>query len=322
MKAAVYETTGTPDVLHLADVPDPVPGRRTLLVRNEYISIEGGDVLHRAGGELARVPHIVGYQSAGTVVEVGDDVTEFAVGDRVVTLGMDGSHAERRVVPEGFAWHIPDGVTTREASVVPVPFGTAHDALFEFGHLAAGEHVLITAGAGGVGVAAIQLAKRAGATVITTASTAAKRDRLAELGADVVLDSTDDGLVDAVRRASGGRGVDVIVENVGGDVFSRVLHALANRGRCVSVGEVGRGAATTVDVGQLRPLNLTVTGYFMGMEMLTARRCHAVVASVLDAFAAGELHAVIDREFPLAEAADAHAVIESRGVVGRVLLVP
>ncbi len=322
MKAAVYERTGGPEVFSYIDVPDPVVGPGTVLVRNEVISIEGGDVLHRAGGELARTPHIVGYQSAGVVEAVGDGVTAFSVGDRVVTLGMDGSHAELRVVPEGFAWRIPDDLATEDAAVVPVPFGTAHDALFEFGRLVEGEWVLVTAGSGGVGVAAIQLAKAAGARVVTTASSPEKLDRLAELGADVGVNYRTEDIAEATRRATDGHGVDLVVENVGGETFTAAMAALAYRGRCVSVGEVGRGAATVAPLGPMRERNLTVTGYFMGMEMLMGRRCHAVVAGILDRMAAGELHAVIDSRFGLADAAEAHAHIESHATFGRVLLLP
>ena len=151
MKAAVYYETGTPDVFRYEDVPDPVCGPGDILIDVEAVSIEGGDTLHRLGGDLARVPHIVGYQGAGTVAEIGADVAGFAVGDRAVTVGLDGSHAERRAVPAGFAWKIPDGVSTDDAACVPVPFGTADDCLFEFGRLQAGETALVHAGAGGVG---------------------------------------------------------------------------------------------------------------------------------------------------------------------------
>src|SRR3984957_10440716 len=163
MKAAVYYETGTPDVFRYEDVPDPTAGPGDILIDVEAISIEGGDTLNRLGGDLARVPHVVGYQCAGTVVEVGADVRGFAVGARAVTVGVDVSHAERRATPEGFAWKLPDGVSTDEGACVPVPFGTADDCLFEFGHLQASETALIQAGAGGVGIAAIQMAKRAGA---------------------------------------------------------------------------------------------------------------------------------------------------------------
>src|SRR5579884_2275267 len=119
MKAAVYYETGGPDVFRYEDVPDPVAGPGDLLVQVEAVSIEGGDTLNRLGGGLSRVPHIVGYQCAGTVAEVGSAVQGFAPGDRVVTVGVDGSHAALRAVPAGFAWRIPDGLSTPEAACVP-----------------------------------------------------------------------------------------------------------------------------------------------------------------------------------------------------------
>ncbi|MGH9078624.1 MAG: quinone oxidoreductase family protein, partial [Acidimicrobiales bacterium] len=184
MKAAVYYTTGGPEVFRYEAVPDPVPAAGEVLVRVEAISIEGGDTLNRLGGDIPQAPHIVGYQCAGTVVGTGGGVGGLAEGDRVVTVGLDGSHAELRAVGESFCWRIPLGVTTEEAACVPVPFGTADDSLFEFGRLQPGETALIQAGASGVGIAAIQLAKRAGATVLATASSQARLDRLIPLGLD------------------------------------------------------------------------------------------------------------------------------------------
>ncbi len=138
MKAAVYYETGGPEVFRYEDVPDPVAGPDELLVRVEAVSIEGGDTLNRLGGVFAATPHIVGYQCAGTVLSVGPAVSGVKAGDRVVTVGLDGSHAELRAVGEPFCWVIPEGVTTEEAACVPVPFGTADDCLFEFGRLQTG----------------------------------------------------------------------------------------------------------------------------------------------------------------------------------------
>jgi len=174
MKAAVYYETGPPDVFRYEDVPDPECGPGSVLVHVEAISIEGGDTLNRAGGEMASKPHIVGYQCAGTIRQVGDGVADRHEGERVVATMFWGSHAELVAVPAVLTWPIPDGADIVACACVPVAFGTADDCLFEFGHLAAGETVLIQAGAGGVGVAAIQLAKRAGATVIATASSVAR----------------------------------------------------------------------------------------------------------------------------------------------------
>jgi NADPH2:quinone reductase len=322
VKAAVYYETGTPDVFRYEEVPDAEAGATEFLVNVEAISIEGGDTLNRLGGAMNRVPHIVGYQCAGTVVSTGGQVTGIAVGDRVVTVGIDGSHAELRAVSEPFAWKIPDGLSTDEAACVPVPFGTAHDCLFEFGHLAAGETALIHAGAGGVGIAAIQLAKRAGARVLATASSDDKLERLKEFGLDEGINYARDDFVAEARRLTDGRGVDVIVDSVGGVTLQGSLNALAYRGRCVTVGDAGRSAAEHLDISNMRPNNQTVSGYFLGAELLLFPRPHAMIAGLLTDIAKGELKVVIDRAFPLAEAAAAHAYIESRQSFGRVLLTP
>jgi NADPH2:quinone reductase len=324
MKAAVYYETGAPDVFKYEDVPDPVVGDHDLLVAVEAVSIEGGDTLNRLGGDLSGgVPHIVGYQCAGTIIGLGAQVTGFATGDRVVTVGLDGSHASLRAVGESFAWKIPDGLDTDQAACVPVPFGTADDCLFEFGHLSAGETALIHAGAGGVGIAAIQLAKRAGARVFATASSAAKLERLTELGLDEGINYAETDFVAEARRLTDGRGIDVIVDSVGDVTLQGSINALAYRGRCVTVGDAGRARAERLDISNMRPNNQTLSGYFMGAELfLSAARVHGMIAGHLADIAKGELKVVIDRAYPLADAAAAHAYIESRQSFGRVILTP
>jgi NADPH:quinone reductase len=322
MKAAVYYEVGGPEVFRYEDVPDPVAPDDGVLVKVEAISVEGGDTLHRAGGEVLAAPAIVGYQCAGVVVAAGPGVKNLAVGDRVVTVGIDGSHAELRAVPEGFCWTIPEGLSTEEAACVPVAFGTAHDCLFEYGRLAAGESVLVQAGASGVGIAAIQLAKRAGARVLATASSESKLERLREFGLDAGINYTTVNVAEAVLGLTDFRGVDVVVESVGGPGLSDSVGCLAYRGRCVSLGDAGRGGPAMVDVGSLRPKNLTVSGYFLGAELLLRPGAHAMIASILDDVAGGDLRVVIDRTFPLADAQGAHRYIESRQAFGRVVLVP
>ena len=323
MKAAVYYETGAPDVFRYEDVPDPTVGAGDILIKVEAVSIEGGDTLSRLGGDLARVPHIVGYQAAGTVAEVGGDVQDFVVGDRAVTVGLDGSHAELRAVPAGFAWKIPDGVNTDDAAAVPVPFGTADDCLFEFGRLKAGETALIHAGAGGVGIAAIQMAKRAGARVLSTASSDERLERLKGFGLDEGINYRTHDFVAEARRLTEGRGVDVVVDSVGATTLQGSINVLAYRGRCVSVGDAGRDRAEMLDISNMRPNNQTFSGYFMGAELLLAHeRVHGMIARHLEDIAAGELKVVIDRTFPLSDAAGAHAYIESRQAFGRVLLAP
>jgi len=322
MKAAVYYETGGPEVLRFEDVTDPTIGPMDLLVKVEVVSIEGGDTLNRLGGELSRIPHVVGYQCAGTVLDVGEAVRGFSEGDRVVTVGLDGSHAELRAVPAGFAWMIPPRLSTAEAACVPVPFGTAHDCLFEFGRLTAGETALIHAGASGVGIAAIQLAKNAGARVLATASSQDKIERLREFSLDEGIDYTRSDFVAEVRRLTDGRGVDVVVDSVGGKTLQGSLASLAYRGRCVTVGDAGRTPAETLDISNMRPNNQSLSGYFLGAELLVAPRTYPMVAELLSDIAEGKLKVVIDREYPLEEAAAAHAYIESRQAFGRVVLIP
>lgn len=320
MKAAVYYRNGAPDVLQYEDVPDPVCGPGMVVIQIEAISIEGGDTLNRLGGALTAEPHIVGYQSAGTIIEVGDGVVDRAVGDRVVATFMNGSHAERIAVPYQVTWKIPDGADLIACACVPVAFGTAHDCLFEFGHLQKGETVLIQAGAGGVGMAAIQLAHRAGATTIATASSLERLKPLFDLGLDHAVDYSKDNWVDEVRGLTDGKGVDLVVDSVGGQTLQKSVACLRYRGRAITVGSAGRDF-TPFDAGVLGMNNQSLTGVFLGAEMTTPR-AQQMVQDLVDEVAAGKLTVLVDRKFPLAEAADAHAFIESRQAVGRVVLIP
>ncbi len=321
MKAAVYYETGEPDVFRYEDVPDPQCHPQGVLIEMQAVSIEGGDVLNRAGGEMASTPHVVGHQSAGVIREVGSEVDGREVGQRVVTTNAFGSHAELRSVPVASSWIVPDGLSIEAAACVPIPFGTADDCLFEFGHLQAGETVLIQGGGGGVGLAAIQLAKRAGARVLATASSAAKLDRLVEFGMDEGINYRDADLVTEVMRITEGRGCDLVVDPVGGDVLQQSLAALGYRGRAVSVGNASRGGRE-LDISGLGQGNRSLTGVFLGAELANGDRAYNMIARHLDDIAAGELRVEIDRSFPLAEAAAAHTYIESRAAVGRVTLVP
>lgn len=322
MKAAVYYETGGPEVFRYEDVPDPAVSEDAVLVKVEVISVEGGDSLHRAGGEMASVPHVVGYQCAGVVIETGEKVSALEVGDRVVTVGLFGSYAELRAVPAGFCWKIPDGLSTEQAACVPVAYETAHDCLFVFGRLHAGESVLVQAGASGVGIAAIQMAKRVGARVLATASSDSKLERLRDFGLDDGINYATRPVVPEVLSLTEGRGVDVVLESVGGRGLSDSLECLGYRGRCVSLGDAGRGAPAMVDAASLRAKNLTLCGYFLGTELFLRSDSYKSVASILDDVASGTIRVVIDRTFALADAAEAHTYIESRQAFGRVVLVP
>ena len=240
MKAAVYYENGAPSVLKYEDALDPVCHAKGIVIRVEAVSIEGGDTLNRWRGALATRPHIVGYQAAGEIIAVGPEVTELRVGQKVVTTAAFGSHAELRAVPARSAWRVPEGFDVKLASVMPVTFGTADDCLFEFGHLKAGETVLVQAGASGVGVAAIQLAKRAGATVLATASSNARLERLKAIGLDHGINYRDEDVVKSVMRLTDNKGADLVVDSVGGPTLQGSILSLAYRGRVSMVGAAGR----------------------------------------------------------------------------------
>jgi NADPH:quinone reductase len=319
MKTAVYYETGGPEVFRYEEMPDPVCPARGIVLEVEAISIEGGDVLHRAGGEMAARPHIVGYQCAGTIREVGAGVTDRAAGQRAVITVPHGSHAERVAVGARGSWLVPDGMDIKLAACIPIPFGTADDCLFEFGRLREGETVLVQGGAGGVGLAAIQLAKRAGATVIATASSDEKLERLRAFGMDHGINYRERDLVAAVQELTDGRGVDLVVDPVG-STLAQSLACLGYRGRVSYVGNAGR-ADTRIDVRPLMHGNQSLTGVFLGAEMSTDR-VHQMIARHIEDVAAGKHQVVIDKVFPLAEAAAAHAYIESRRAFGRVVMTP
>lgn len=320
MKAAVYYETGAPNVLRYEEVPEPVLTANQVMVQVEAISIEGGDTLNRLGGAMTATPHIVGYQCAGTIVAAGEAVTDRIVGQRVVCSMADGSHAELVAVPATFTWPVPEGLDLTLAACVPIAFGTADDCLFEFGGLKAGETVLVQAGAGGVGIAAIQLAKRAGATVLATASSDEKLERLKTYGLDHGINYQTEDFADVARRMTEGRGVDLVVDSVG-STLPGSMRALAYRGRITYVGDAGRNPQP-VDVSILRGGNQSIHGVFLGAELVMGTRAHQNISRLLDLIAAQELEVVVDRTFRLAEAAAAHAYIEDRKAFGRVVLIP
>ncbi|WP_310539830.1 zinc-binding alcohol dehydrogenase family protein [Phenylobacterium sp.] len=321
MKAAVYYENGGPEVLKYEDMPDPQCHPKGVVIAVEAIAIEGGDTLSRWRGPLATKPHVVGYQAAGTIVEVGPEVEHLKVGQKVATVMNFGSHASMRAVAARNCWVIPDGFDVKKASAIPVTFGTADDCLFEFGRMKKGETVLIQAGASGVGVAAIQLAKRAGAgLILATASSDERLEKLKRLGLDHGINYTRDDVVKEARRLTDNKGVDVIVDSVGGPTLQGSINALAYRGRVSMVGAAGR-EPMVVDVGSLMGGNRSLSGVFLGAEMNTDR-VHNNIQRLIDEAARGEFEVVIDRVFPLSEAAAAHAYIESRAAVGRVVMVP
>lgn len=320
MFAAAIEINGGPEVFAYRELPDPVCPDDGLVIDVEAISIEGGDLLARAMSPLKIVPHVVGYIAAGTVVEVGNAVTTRKVGERVVTLHGDGSHATKRAVSAAMAWPIPDGVSTQDAACVPVAFGTAFECLFTAGDLQPGQTVLIHAGSGGVGMAAIQMAKLAGATVIATASSADKLERLKAFGMDHGINYAEQDFVNATQKLTGAKGVDVVIDSVGGKTLSDSVKVLGWRGRLISVGIAARGGSS-VDAFSLWARNNTLHGVLLATALRAEYpRSFAMIGECLARVASGELKVQIAKVFPLSEAAAAHAYIEGRHAFGRVVM--
>ncbi len=318
MKAAVYDNPGPPSVLKYADVPDPVCGPDEFLIRVEAISIEGGDLINRRS--TPQVPRwVVGYAAAGTVVSLGKDVTSRTVGDKVAAFSMQGSHAELWAVAASRTWLVPAGLDIAKAAVLPISFGSAYHSVVTRGGVGEGETVLIHAAAGGVGLAAVQLAKRAWATVIAVASGDERQARLTELGATFVVDRVQQDVVEEARRLTDGKGVDLVIDPVG-STLQASLRALAPEGRLVFLGNAG-GGKLDVDLWQPMQSNQTLHGVFMG-TIFERPLVHGSVDDLLAASAAGKIDVVIDRSFPLEDAAHAHEYAETARPLGRVVMTP
>ncbi len=322
MRAAVYDQPGPPDVFRYAEVLEPELRPGGVLFDVKGIGVQGGDLINRSRA-IGTAPHVVGYQASGIVREVGAGVTDFRIGQAVVATMRTGSHAEVVSVPAASVYSVPDGLDVEVAAAIPLEYGTAHEGLFEFGHLRAGERVLVQAGAGGLGLAAIQLAKAAGAgLILATASSDERLERLREHGLDHGINYATSDVPAEVMRLTDGEGVDLVVDPVGGRTLEDSIAALAYRGRISWVGRAGRDDSPP-DTWPMQRKHATLTGVLLGVDAKGNReRVHAMIQGVLQRVADGELHPVIDRRFALADAAEAHRYIESRQAFGRVLLIP
>lgn len=318
MKAAVYDNPGPPEVLKYIDVPDPVHGPNDVLISVEAISIEGGDLINRRSTEHT-APWTVGYAAAGTILSVGENVSDRKVGQRVTAFDMQGSHAELWSVASTRTWLVPDGVDMGQAAALPISFGTAYHCLLTRGRLRETETVLIQAAAGGVGLAAIQLARQARATVIAVAGGIERKSRLVELGASHVIDRSENDVVDTVLRLTNGRGADLVIDPVG-STLQDSLAALTPEGRLVFVGNAG-GGGLNVDLWQPMQNNQTLHGVFMG-SLLEREAVHRTVDELLAAAAQMKLEVVIDRVFSLQDAPAAHHYSETAKPLGRVIMRP
>jgi NADPH:quinone reductase len=320
VKVSFYNRNGGPEVLEYGDMPEPGVRQNSVLVRVEFISIEGGDLLNRRIIPPKSFPHVGGYQASGVVAAGGEKVSRISPGQRVVAFNWQGSHAELFCTPEHYVYPVPDGLDMAQAATVPVAFGTASDALFEFGRLQPGETVLIQGAAGGVGLAAVQLAHRAGARVIGTASSGARLERLEGFGMDHGINYRSEDVGAACLELTGGEGVDLVLDLAGGQSMEALMTAVRYRGRFAVVG-ASSGHLPAFQFFDLIRKSLMIFGISFGREM-HSERAHTLIAALLNDMASGAIRMPIERLFPLAEASAAHASVENGHPFGRVLMTP
>lgn len=324
MRAIIITKPGGPEVLELREVDTPAPTKGEVRVRVRATAVNRADLLQRMGGYPAPADaprDIPGLEFAGEVDALGEGVTEWKIGDRVFGLAGGGAYAEQLVVHARTVARIPDRLSFVEAAAVPEAFITAWDAMITQGGLAPGETVLISAVGSGVGTAAAQIARAIGASSIGTARTADKLERARALGMNEGVVAKNGKFAEDVLRANGGRGVDVVLELVGGDYVAEDLACMATKGRLVLVGLLA-GARCDVDLGAVLRKRLHVVGTVLRARPLEEKIAATLVfaKSVVPLLARGALAPVVECVMPLAQAADAHRAMASNEGFGKIVL--
>jgi NADPH2:quinone reductase len=314
MRAIQLTEFGGPETLVVREVPDPQPGPGQQVFDVLAAGINYADTHQTEDSYLAKqeLPLIPGSEA----------VLRAPGGGRLLGLLGGGCYAQRVAADPHRLFPIPDGVSDGAALTTLVQGSTAWHLLHTSTHLQPGETVVVHAGAGGVGTIAIQLAKRAGARVIATASSESKRALTLELGADAAVDSTEPELTDALRGANGGQGVDVVLEMTGGAVFDQSLAALAPLGRLAVFGLAGRRPPTPVVPAALMARSTAVIGFWLVHIVQRPALFAAAVTELLDLLARGELRAIVGAQYALDQAADAHRALLDRSSVGKLVLLP
>lgn len=321
MKAIRIHETGGPEVMHLEEVETPTPAQGEVLIKVAAAGVNYADLAQRQGAYLTRThtPMTMGFEVAGAIAALGPGVSAPPVGTRVIAF-VTGGYAEYAVASSATIIPIPESLDFTHAAAFAVQGLTAYQTLRESGHLQAGESVLVQAAAGGVGTLAVQLARLMGAgKVIGTASNEHKLDLVRRLGADAAINYTQDDWVEQVKKATGGRGVDVVLEVVGGTVAEQCLQCLAPFGRMVIIGAAS-GQRAQFSAVQLMYKNLSVVGYWLTAWMSRPDRIAAAAMELMQYLTTGTLQIIVGQTFPLAEAAEAHRAIAERRTTGKVVL--
>ena len=320
MKAILVHEFGGPEVLKLEEVPTPRPVAGQVLVRVKAAGVNPYDTYMRSGTYAIKppLPYTPGSDAAGTIESVGAGVSKVKPGDRVYTANtLSGTYAEYTLAVESQVHPLPDRASFAQGAGVWVPYGTAYHGLRHFADARAGETVLIHGASGGVGIAAVQIARAMGLVVFGTAGTAKGLDLVRREGAHQAFDHGQSGYQDAILKATAGRGVDVILEMLANVNLGADLKLLARNGRVIVIGSRGDVTITPRDLMSRRASVRAFT--LWGISETEERETHAAMATGLEN---GTLRPVVGKELPLAQAAQAHKDIMTSGAFGKIVLIP
>lgn len=314
---------GGPEVLRLATGAVPQPGPQEVLIRVAAAGVNRPDVLQRMGSypPPPGASPVLGLEISGTIATAGADVTEYREGDAVCALVPGGGYAEYCVAPAQHCLPVPQGLSLIEAAALPETFFTVWTNVFDRGRLQAGESFLVHGGSSGIGTTAIQLARAFGARVFATAGSPEKCAVCVELGAERAIDYRRDDFAAVIKEATQGRGVDVILDMVGGPYVEKNLRSLAVEGRLVQIAFL-QGSKVTLDLVHLMMRRQTITGSTLRPRSVAEKAAIAegLHDKVWPLIEAGKVRPIVDRSFPLAEAAEAHRLMESSAHIGKIVL--
>jgi putative PIG3 family NAD(P)H quinone oxidoreductase len=323
MRAVTVPEPGGPDALVVSDLPDPTPGEGEVVVAVSGTAVNRADTLQRQGfyPPPPGASDVLGLECSGVVAAVGSGVESWTVGDEVCALLAGGGYAEQVLVPAGQLMPVPAGVDLVTAGALPEVACTVWSNVFMIAGLQAGETLLVHGGAGGIGTMAIQLAHALGATVVTTAGSAEKLEVCRSLGADVAVSYKDADFVTAVADATGGRGADVILDNMGAAYLGRNLDALATEGRLVIIGMQG-GSKGELDINKLLRKRGAVIATSLRARPVAEKAaiCASVVERVWPLVEDGSVRPVVHTVLPLERAAEAHRLMEAGDQIGKIVL--
>ena len=324
MKAIIITQPGGPGVLQIAEKPKPVCGIDQVLVKVHASGINRPDVYQRKGSyppPAGASPDIPGLEIAGTIGETGANVTRWKVGDKVCALVMGGGYAEYCTVPEGQCLPIPGNLTFVEAASLPETFFTVWSNVFDRGNLKKGESLMVHGGSSGIGVAAIQMATALGHDVYATAGSVEKCKFCENLGAVRAINYKTANFADVIKQVTNGRGVDVVLDMIGGDYTAGNLNALAEAGRLVLINTMN-GKDVQVDLSVVMRKRLTITGSMLRSREVAFKASIAqnLEKTIWPLLASGKIKPVINKVFPAAQAAAAHRLMESSEHIGKIVL--